>query len=87
MAIGRLAVGAVVLAAAGVGVLLLAPRIARAAQAARPAATVALAQAMAAAQRGRNAVAGVWEDLEDALAEARAGRAARQEAAAETDAA
>jgi len=61
--------GAAVITAVGVGAAILAPGMIRAA---RPALLRALTQGMALARIGRARIEGVWEDLEDFVAEASA---------------
>jgi hypothetical protein len=69
MSLERIAGGALIAAALGVGAAVLAPGLTRAA---RPRLLKALATGIALAREGRLAVEGAWEDFEDLLAEARA---------------
>lgn len=73
--------GAAVVAAVGVGAVILAPGLIRAA---RPTMLKALAQGMALARVGRARIESAWEDLEDFVAEATA-HAEQQAAEAKAD--
>jgi hypothetical protein len=71
--------GAAIVAAVGVGAVILAPGIIRAS---RPTLLKALTQGMALARVGRARIESVWEDLEDFVAEASAAMEAQAKAAA-----